>query len=155
MAKIEKVPAREVLDSSRNPTVQADVILEDGSFGSAIVPSGASPGKNEAVELRDGGPRYHGKRVFNAVNAVNTEIVAKIRGRDASDQRRADETMIELEGTPNKSRLGANAILAMSLALTKAAAASYRMPLYPYVGGSNVHVIPAPGMNIINGGPCR
>ncbi|MGC1498085.1 MAG: phosphopyruvate hydratase [Sulfitobacter sp.] len=152
MSKIEKVRAREVLDSRGNPTVQADVLLDCGSIGSAIVPSGASTGENEAVELRDGGERYLGKGVLTAVNAVNTEIAAEIVGRDASNQRGVDEAMIALDGTENKSRMGANSILAVSLALAKAAAASYRMPLYQYVGGSNVRVMPAPGMNIINGG---
>ncbi len=152
MSKIEKVRAREVLDSRGNPTVQADVLLDCGSIGSAIVPSGASTGENEAVELRDGGERYLGKGVLTAVNAVNTEIAAEIIGRDASNQRGVDEAMIALDGTKNKSRMGANSILAVSLALAKAAAASYRMPLYQYIGGSNVRTMPAPGMNIINGG---
>ena len=152
MSKIEKIRALEVLDSRGNPTVQAMVVLDCGSVGSAIVPSGASTGENEAIELRDGGERYLGKGVQNAVTAVNTEIAAELFGRDASDQRGADEKMIALDGTKNKGRLGANAILAVSLALAKAAAASYRMPLYRYLGGSNVSVMPAPGMNIINGG---
>ena len=152
MTAITDIIAREILDSRGNPTVEVDVLLEDGSFGRAAVPSGASTGAHEAVELRDGGKRYHGKGVEKAVEAVNTEIFDAIGGLDAEEQRHIDRVMIELDGTPNKSRLGANAILGVSLAVAKAAAESASLPLYRYVGGSNAHLLPVPMMNIINGG---
>src|SRR5690606_13619065 len=140
-------------DSRGNPTVEVDVLLEDGSLGRAAVPSGASTGAHEAVELRDGvKTRYLGKGVQKAVAAVNGEIFEAIGGMDAENQMHIDRTMIELDGTPNKGRLGANAILGVSLAVAKAAAAALDMPLYRYVGGTNAHVLPVPMMNIINGG---
>src|SRR5690606_37086685 len=143
---------REILDSRGNPTVEVDVHLEDGSFGRAAVPSGASTGAHEAVELRDGGTRYLGKGVESAVTAVNGEIFEAIGGLDAEDQIQIDQAMIELDGTPNKARLGANAILGVSLAVAKAAAEASGLPLYRYVGGPNARVLPVPMMNIINGG---
>jgi enolase len=149
---IVDIIAREILDSRGNPTVEVDVILEDGSMGRAAVPSGASTGAHEAVELRDGGSRYLGKGVEKAVQAVNGEIYDAIGGMDAEDQIHIDETMIELDGTHNKARLGANAILGVSLAVAKAAADASGLPLYRYVGGSNARVLPVPMMNIINGG---
>ncbi len=152
MTAITDIIAREILDSRGNPTVEVDVLLEDGSFGRAAVPSGASTGAHEAVELRDGGKRYHGKGVEKAVNAVNTEIYDAIGGMDAENQRQIDQAMIELDGTANKSRLGANAILGVSLAVAKAAAECAGLPLYRYVGGPNAHLLPVPMMNIINGG---
>jgi enolase len=152
MTAIIDITAREVLDSRGNPTVEVDVLLEDGSLGRAIVPSGASTGAHEAVELRDGGKRYGGKGVEKAVAAVNTEIFDAISGMDAEDQTRIDRMMIKLDGTPNKARLGANAILGVSLALAKSAAISLGQPLYRYVGGPMAHVLPVPMMNIINGG---
>ena len=152
MTQIAEVRAREILDSRGNPTVQADVRLADGSFGLAAVPSGASTGEREAVELRDGGKRYLGKGVTKAVGAVNGVIRKRLLGFDALDQRGVDHAMIELDGTENKSQLGANALLAVSLAVARAAAVSVRLPLYRYLGGSNAHVLPAPGMNILNGG---
>jgi len=152
MTAIIDITAREVLDSRGNPTVEVDVLLEDGSLGRAIVPSGASTGAHEAVELRDGGKRYGGKGVEKAVAAVNTEIFDAISGMDAEDQTRIDRIMIKLDGTPNKARLGANAILGVSLALAKAAAISLGQPLYRYIGGPMAHVLPVPMMNIINGG---
>jgi enolase len=153
MTAIERVVGRQVLDSRGNPTVEVDVQLADGSFGRAAVPSGASTGTNEAVELRDGDKtRYHGKGVRKAVDAVNGEIAAAVRGLDAEDQAVVDRTMIELDGTPNKGRLGANATLGVSLAVAKAAAVAHRQPLYRYVGGVFAHVLPMPMMNIINGG---
>ncbi|MGH6859596.1 MAG: phosphopyruvate hydratase, partial [Phyllobacterium sp.] len=141
-----------ILDSRGNPTVEVDVILEDGSKGRAAVPSGASTGAHEAVELRDGGTRYLGKGVQKAVDAVNGELFDAIGGLDAENQIHIDRTMIDLDGTPNKSRLGANAILGVSLAVAKAAAESSGQPLYRYLGGPNAHVLPVPMMNIINGG---
>jgi enolase len=152
MTAITDIIAREILDSRGNPTVEVDVFLEDGAFGRAAVPSGASTGAHEAVELRDGGKRYHGKGVEKAVEAVNTEIFDAVGGLDAENQRQIDKVMIELDGTPNKSRLGANAILGVSLAVAKAAAESAGLPLYRYVGGPNAHLLPVPMMNIINGG---
>ena len=152
MTAIVDITAREILDSRGNPTVEVDVMLEDGSFGRAAVPSGASTGAHEAMELRDGGKRYLGKGVQKAVDAVNGEIFDAVGGMDAENQRHIDEVMIELDGTPNKARLGANAILGVSLATAKAAAEASGMDLYRYVGGANAHVLPVPMMNIINGG---
>jgi len=153
MTEIIDIVAREILDSRGNPTVEVDVTLEDGAFGRAAVPSGASTGKHEAVELRDGQKgRYLGKGVRKAVDAVNGEIFDALSGFDAEDQRRLDKVMIELDGSPNKSRLGANAILGVSLAAAKAAAVSAGLPLYRYVGGVSARTLPVPMMNIINGG---
>jgi enolase len=153
MAEIVDIIAREILDSRGNPTVEVDVVLEDGSLGRAGVPSGASTGAHEAVEKRDGDAgRYGGKGVLKAVDAVNGEIFDALSGFEAQDQRRIDAAMIELDGTANKSRLGANAILGVSLATAKAAAISTGLPLYKYVGGVSARVLPVPLMNIINGG---
>jgi len=153
MTAIIDIHAREILDSRGNPTVEVDVLLEDGSFGRAMVPSGASTGKHEAVELRDGDKsRYLGKGVTKAVAAVNDEIGDALSGHDAEDQRDIDLAMIALDGTENKSRLGANAILGVSLAIAKAAADARGLPLYAYIGGVSAHVLPVPMMNIINGG---
>lgn len=153
MAVIEDVLAREVLDSRGNPTVEVEVILDDGSWGRAIVPSGASTGAHEAIELRDGDKkRYGGKGVLTAVDNVENEIAPEVIGWDATDQKGIDEMMIELDGTPNKSRLGANAILGVSLAVAHAAANSVGLPLYRYIGGVHAHVLPVPMMNILNGG---
>lgn len=153
MTEIVDINAREILDSRGNPTVEVDVVLEDGSMGRAAVPSGASTGAHEAVEKRDGDKsRYLGKGVRQAVDAVNGEIYDALAGNDAEDQRRVDRLLIELDGTPNKSRLGANAILGVSLAVAKAAASSAALPLYKYVGGVSARVLPVPMMNIINGG---
>ena len=152
MARIEAVGAREILDSRGNPTVEVEVALEDGTIGRAAVPSGASTGQFEAVELRDGGKRYLGKGVTKAVKAVNEKIAPALEGLDADEQRLIDETMLELDGTDNKAKLGANAILGASLAVAKAAAESARLPLFRYVGGPNAHVLPVPMMNILNGG---
>jgi len=153
MTAIIDIHGREILDSRGNPTVEVDVLLEDGSFGRAAVPSGASTGAHEAVELRDGDKnRYLGKGVLKAVDAVNGEIAEALVGTDAEDQRDLDLAMIELDGTENKSRLGANAILGTSLAVAKAAANARGLPLYAYVGGVSAHVLPVPMMNIINGG---
>ena len=152
MTAIVDITAREILDSRGNPTVEVDVTLEDGAFGRAGVPSGASTGAHEAVELRDGGARYGGKGVMRAVDAVNTELFDVLCGLDAEEQPRIDRLMCELDGTPNKSRLGANAILGVSLALAKASAEAAGLPLYRYVGGSSAHVLPVPQMNIVNGG---
>ncbi len=153
MTEIVDITAREILDSRGNPTVEVDVTLEDGAFGRAAVPSGASTGAHEAVEKRDGdADRYGGKGVLQAVDAVNGEIFDALSGFDASDQRRLDTALITLDGTENKSRLGANAILGVSLAAAKAAAISAGQPLYKYVGGVSAHVLPVPLMNIINGG---
>ncbi|WP_186395738.1 phosphopyruvate hydratase [Stappia sp. TSB10GB4] len=152
MTAIVDITAREILDSRGNPTVEVDVYLEDGAFGRAAVPSGASTGAHEAVELRDGGARYLGKGVQKAVDAVNTEIFDAIGGLDAEDQIKIDEAMIALDGTPNKARLGANAILGVSLAVARAAAQSAGLPLYRYVGGAGARLLPVPMMNIINGG---
>ena len=152
MTAIVDITAREILDSRGNPTVEVDVLLEDGSFGRAAVPSGASTGTREAVELRDGGERYGGKGVENAVAAVNTEIFDILCGLDAEEQLRIDRMMCGLDGTPNKSRLGANAILGVSLSVAKAAAESAGMPLYRYIGGPRAATLPVPMMNILNGG---
>jgi enolase len=152
MTAIVDIIGREILDSRGNPTVEVDVVLADGSRGRAAVPSGASTGTHEAVELRDGGERYLGKGVRNAVEAVNGEIFDAISGMDAEAQVKIDQTMIALDGTPNKGRLGANAILGVSLAVAKAAAAAKREPLYRYVGGAAARLLPVPMMNIINGG---
>jgi len=152
MTAITDIIGREILDSRGNPTVEVDVILEDGSMGRAAVPSGASTGAHEAHELRDGGKRYMGKGVVKAVDAVNTEIFDALQGMDAEEQRRIDSTMCELDGSKNKSRLGANAILGVSMATAKAAAICTNLPLYRYLGGINAHRMPVPMMNIINGG---
>jgi enolase len=153
MTAIVDIIGREILDSRGNPTVEVDVVLEDGSRGRAGVPSGASTGAHEAVELRDGDKkRYLGKGVRNAVEAVNGEIFDALSGMDAEAQVKIDETMIALDGTPNKSRLGANAILGVSLAVAKAAAAANKLPLYRYVGGTSARLLPVPMMNIVNGG---
>jgi enolase len=153
MTAIIDIHGREILDSRGNPTVEVDVLLEDGSFGRAAVPSGASTGAHEAVELRDGDKaRYLGKGVSKAVAAVNGEIADQVLGLDAEDQREIDLAMIALDGTANKARLGANAILGVSLAVAKAAASARGMPLWAYIGGVSAHVLPVPMMNIINGG---
>ncbi|GGK69268.1 enolase 1 [Sphaerisporangium melleum] len=152
MAAIEAVTAREILDSRGNPTVEVEILLDDYSTGRAAVPSGASTGQFEAVELRDGDERYAGKSVQKAVLNVTDEIAEEIVGFDAEEQRLVDQTMIDLDGTPNKGRLGANAILGVSLALAKAAAESAELPLFRYVGGPNAHILPVPMMNILNGG---
>ncbi len=153
MTAILDIHARQIIDSRGNPTVEVDVLLEDGSFGRAAVPSGASTGKYEAVELRDGDKaRFLGKGVEKAVDAVNGEIAGELVGLDAEDQGEVDAVMIALDGTPNKARLGANAILGVSLAVAKAAADARGLPLYRYVGGVGAHVLPVPMMNIINGG---
>jgi enolase len=150
---IENVHAREILDSRGNPTIEVDVQLLDGSFGRAAVPSGASTGAHEAVELRDGDKkRYGGKGVTKAVDHVNTEIAERLVGLDALEQRAVDSAVLELDGTPNKGRLGANAILGVSLATAKAAAAACGLPLYRYLGGPAVSVLPVPMCNIMNGG---
>ncbi len=152
MTAIVDIIGREILDSRGNPTVEVDVFLEDGSFGRAAVPSGASTGAHEAVELRDGGSRFLGKGVQQAVDAVNGEIYDVIGGLDAEDQLKIDQAMIEVDGTENKGRLGANAILGVSLAVARAAAQSSGLPLYRYVGGTSARTLPVPMMNIINGG---
>src|SRR5581483_6433528 len=153
MTAIVDIVGREILDSRGNPTVEVEVALEDGSRGRAGVPSGASTGAHEAVELRDGDKaRYLGKGVRKAVDAAEGEIFDSIGGMDAEDQAKIDETMIALDGTPNKSRLGANAILGVSLATAKAAAQANNLPLYRYVGGTAARLLPVPMMNIVNGG---
>jgi enolase len=152
MALIEEVHAREILDSRGNPTVEVEVFLDDGSQGRAAVPSGASTGAFEAVELRDGGDRYLGKGTLQALAAVVDQIAPAIEDEDAADQRTIDQVMIDLDGTPNKAKLGANAILGVSLAVAHAAARSAGLPLYRYVGGPNAHLLPVPMMNILNGG---
>jgi enolase len=152
MAIIEAVGAREILDSRGNPTVEVEVLLDDGSFARAMVPSGASTGAFEAVELRDGDKPYGGKGVQKAVAGVVHRIGPALEGMDADDQRLVDQTMIDLDGTPNKAELGANAILGASLAVARAAAESAGLPLYRYVGGPNAHLLPVPMMNILNGG---
>src|SRR6201985_1984275 len=152
MTAILDITGREILDSRGNPTVEVDVRLEDGSFGRAAVPSGASTGAHEAVELRDGGKRYGGKGVEKAVAAVNGELFDALCGFEAEEQTRIDSVMIARDGTPNKTRLGANAILGVSLAVAKASAASAGLPLYRYVGGAKAQVLPVPMMNVINGG---
>jgi len=153
MTAIIDIAAREILDSRGNPTVEVDVTLEDGSMGRAAVPSGASTGAHEAVELRDGDKsRYGGKGVLKAVDSVNRDIFDAVSGLEAEDQIKIDETMIELDGTPNKAKLGANAILGVSLAVAKAAAEASGLPLYRYIGGASARVLPVPMMNVINGG---
>ncbi|MEM8790831.1 MAG: phosphopyruvate hydratase [Pseudomonadota bacterium] len=152
MSAIVDLTAREILDSRGNPTVEVDVTLEDGAFGRAAVPSGASTGAHEAVELRDGGTRFGGKGVQFACRAVNETIFAALSGVDATRQEFIDKTMIDLDGTPNKSKLGANALLGTSLAVAKAAAASRGLPLYRYIGGVSARTLPVPMMNIVNGG---
>ena len=152
MGTIEHVVGREVLDSRGNPTVEVEVVLDSGARGRAIAPSGASTGTHEAVELRDGGARFGGKGVLNAVSHVNTEIAARLLGADALDQRGADLAMIDLDGTHDKSRLGANALLAASLAVAKAAADHLEVPLYRAIGGTGAHVLPVPMFNVLNGG---
>jgi enolase len=152
VATIEAIGAREILDSRGNPTVEVEVALDDGTVGRAAVPSGASTGAFEAVELRDGETRYGGKGVEKAVTGVLDEIAPHVLGFEASEQRLVDQALFDLDGTPNKARLGANAILGVSLAVAKAAADSADLPLFRYVGGPNAHVLPVPMMNIINGG---
>jgi len=152
MFRIEEIVAREVLDSRGNPTVEVDVVLESGATGSAIVPSGASTGSREALERRDGGARYLGKGVAQAVEAVEAEIAPELEGTDAREQAMLDRAMIDLDGTPNKGRLGANAILGVSLACAKAAAAACDLPLYRYLGGPGATVLPVPLLNVLNGG---
>lgn len=153
MALIDAIHAREILDSRGNPTVEVEVLLSDGSHGRAAVPSGASTGAFEAAERRDGDQdRYLGKGVLGAVESVIEEIADELEGLDATDQRAIDAAMIELDGTANKSKLGANAILGVSLAVANAAAVSANLPLYKYLGGPNAHVLPVPLMNILNGG---
>jgi len=152
MSGIVDIVAREILDSRGNPTVEVDVTLESGAFGRAAVPSGASTGAHEAVEKRDGGKRYRGKGVRQAVDAVNGEIFDALSGLEAAEQAALDQTLIALDGTPNKSRLGANAILGVSLAAAKAAAEEAGLPLYRYVGGVGARILPVPMMNIVNGG---
>ena len=152
MTAIIDIVGREILDSRGNPTVEVDVVLADGSRGRAAVPSGASTGANEAVELRDGDKRYLGKGVRKAVDAITGEIFDAVGGMDAETQGKIDETLIALDGTPNKSRLGANAVLGVSLAVAKAAAAAKGLPLYRYVGGTSARLLPVPMMNIVNGG---
>jgi len=150
---IESIEAQEILDSRGNPTIEVEVLLEDGSFGRAAVPSGASTGIHEALELRDGDKkRYGGKGVTKAVNNVNSQIADELIGWDATEQIAIDKTLLEIDGTPNKSNLGANAILGTSLAVAKAAANSLGLPLYRYIGGVYAHVLPVPMMNILNGG---
>jgi len=150
---IDKVKAREILDSRGNPTVEVDVVLCDGTLGRAAVPSGASTGEHEAVELRDGDKkRYLGKGTLKAVANVNDQIAPKIKGMSPFDQEKVDQVMIDLDGTENKGKFGANAILGVSMAVAKAAAAAAKLPLYRYLGGSNAHVLPVPMMNILNGG---
>jgi enolase len=152
VSTIEHVIGREVLDSRGNPTVEAEVLLDSGARGRAIAPSGASTGIREAVELRDGGDRYGGKGVLHAVGHVNGEIAAVVAGLDALDQRAVDHALIDLDGTPDKSRLGANALLAVSLASAKAVADDLEIPLYRSIGGSNAHALPVPMLNVLNGG---
>lgn len=152
MADIMHIFAREILDSRGNPTVEAEVVLDDMSVGVAGVPSGASTGVHEAHELRDGGDRYLGKGVLKAVENVNETIADELVGIEADDQRLIDLTMNKLDGTANKTNLGANAILGVSMAVARAAAESAGLPLYRYIGGPNAHILPVPMMNIINGG---
>jgi enolase len=153
ITQIQEIQAREILDSRGNPTVEAQVVLADGTRGLAAVPSGASTGEHEAVELRDGdNRRYLGKGVLNAVENVNREIAGALANLDAADQRLIDQTMIELDGTENKGRLGANAILAVSMAAARASAAAFNLPLYRYLGGAGANILPTPMMNILNGG---
>ena len=152
MSEIEQVHARQILDSRGNPTVEVDVVLKSGAAGRAAVPSGASTGEFEAVELRDGGQAWGGKGVGRAVANVNGELAEAVSGLDPADQAGLDRAMIQLDGTPNKGRLGANAILGVSLAASKAAAAEAGLPLWRYLGGEAAHVLPVPMMNVLNGG---
>jgi enolase len=152
VSEIERVHARQIVDSRGNPTVEVDVVLKSAAAGRAAVPSGASTGEFEAVELRDGGDRWAGKGVAQAIANVNGELAQAVRGLDPADQEALDQTMVELDGTPNKGRLGANAILGISLAAAKAAAAEAGLPLWRYLGGEAAHVLPAPMMNVLNGG---
>jgi len=152
MSEISAITGRQVLDSRGNPTVEVEVGLESGAMGRAIVPSGASTGAFEAVELRDGGDAWRGKGVATAVGNINGELSQAVLGREAADQRGIDQAMIDLDGTPNKGRLGANALLGISLATAHAAAADRGLPLYRYIGGANAHVLPVPMMNVLNGG---
>ena len=152
MSQIEHVHARQILDSRGNPTVEVELSVQSGAWGRAAVPSGASTGEFEAAELRDGGPEWLGKGVTQAVANVNGEIADAVRGQDASGQAALDRMLITLDGTPNKSRLGANAILAVSLAAAHAAAAEERLPLWRYLGGETAHLMPVPMMNVLNGG---
>ena len=153
MSEIIDIHAREILDSRGTPTVEVDVGLDSGAFGRAAVPSGASTGVHEAVELRDGDKeRYNGKGVLKAVEAVNDTLAEELCGYDALEQREIDQAMIEIDGTPNKGKLGANAILGVSLAVAQAGAEETGMPLYRYIGGVNAHILPVPMMNILNGG---
>ena len=157
MAKIVKVKGREILDSRGNPTVEADVWLEDGSMGRATVPSGASTGEHEAVELRDGEElRYHGIGTQKTAGHIKKEIASAIQGIEATDQKEIDQKMIVLDGTPNKGRLGANAVLAVSVGVARAAALCQKKPLYRYLGGDSTSLLPVPMMNILKRGcPCR
>ena len=152
MSAIERVHARQILDSRGNPTVEVELALRSGATGRAAVPSGASTGEFEATELRGGGSEYLGKGVGQAVGNVNGEIAEAIKGLDADDQAGLDGKLIELDGTPNKSRLGANAILGVSLAAAHAAAAEESLPLWRYLGGADAHILPVPMMNVVNGG---
>src|SRR5438552_11307091 len=152
MSQIEHVHARQILDSRGNPTIEVELSVRSGAWGRAAVPSGASTGEFEATELRDGGSEWMGKGVMRAVENVNGEIATAVRGQDASSQAALDRMLITLDGTPNKSRLGANAILAVSLAAAHAAAAEERLPLWRYLGGESAHVLPVPMMNVVNGG---
>ena len=152
MSGIEHVIGREVLDSRGNPTVEAEVMLDSGARGRAIAPSGASTGIREAVELRDGGDRFGGKGVLHAVANVNGDIAYAVHGMDAANQRLLDQTMIALDGTPNKGKLGANAILAVSMAAARAVADELGLPLYRSIGGANAHALPVPMLNVLNGG---
>ncbi|MEE8219892.1 MAG: phosphopyruvate hydratase, partial [bacterium] len=152
MFSIAEIIAREILDSRGNPTVEVDCLLEGGAFGRAAIPSGASTGSREALELRDGEERYLGKGVRKAIAAIEQEIAPELTGQDARDQALIDRTMIELDGTETKSRLGANAILGVSLAVAKAAAEAAGLPLYAYLGGPSATVLPVPMLNVLNGG---
>ena len=152
MAAIKTLGAREILDSRGNPTIEVEIGLDDGTEARAAVPSGASTGAFEASELRDGGKRYGGKGVHQAVGFILNEIAPAIKGFDVKNQRKVDDTLIALDGTPNKSRLGANAILGVSLAVAKAGAASSELSLFRFLGGAEAHVLPVPMMNILNGG---
>ena len=152
MSNIELIHARQILDSRGNPTLEVEVVTAEGAFGRAAVPSGASTGVHEAVELRDGGDKWMGKGVMNAVDNVNNILSEELYGFDVTEQRLIDQVMIDIDGTENKSNIGANAILGVSLAVAKAAADTVRQPLYRYIGGTNVGVLPVPMMNILNGG---
>ena len=152
MTSIKEIKAREILDSRGNPTVEVDVLLSDGTSARAAVPSGASTGAFEAVELRDGGARYLGKGVTRAISNIENLIAPKVLGSDAFDQRKLDEAMIALDGSANKSKLGANAILGVSLAVAKAAAKSKNLSIYSFIGGADANLLPVPMMNILNGG---